>query len=183
VALGTASTDSVLDRVPLGVDIVVLAGVADPGNAGTLLRTAEAAGAGAVVFAGSTVDPYAPKVVRSSAGSVFRVPIAVEPDAAAALGRVSSGGRRLVGLAIDEGTVCDEADLGGGIAFVLGNESHGLPDDLIAHIDEWVHIPMAGRVESLNVATAGALVLFEAARQRRQSTGRHPVEAAGLEAP
>jgi TrmH family RNA methyltransferase len=182
VGFGVTAIDALLAGVdPEGV-IVVLAGVADPGNAGTLLRTAEAAGAGAVVFAGETVDPFAPKVVRSSAGSVFRMPIAVEPDAALALAHVGSVGARLVGLATDAGVAWHEADLGGRLALVLGNEAHGLAEPLAAAIDEWVHIPMAGRVESLNVAVAGAVVLFEAARQRDQSTGRPEAETAGFDA-
>jgi TrmH family RNA methyltransferase len=183
-ALGTVTLDAALAEAgataaAAAAPVVVLAGVADPGNAGTLLRTAEAAGAGAVVFAGPSVDPFAPKVVRSSAGSVFRLPIVVEADAASVLTRVASAGRRLIGLATDAGTVWHEADVAGPLALVLGNESHGVPEPLANAIDEWVRIPMAGRVESLNVATAGAVVLFEAARQRDQSTGRPRTETAG----
>jgi TrmH family RNA methyltransferase len=179
VGLGTTAIDTVLAGIDRTRVVVVLAGVADPGNAGTLLRTAEAAGAGAVVFAGESVDPFAPKVVRSSAGSVFRVPIAVEPDAGLAMQRVAALGVRLVGLASRSGTPWHHADLSGSLALVLGNEAHGLPEPVEVGIDEWVSIPMAGRVESLNVAAAGAVVLFEAARQRDQTTGRTRSETAG----
>jgi TrmH family RNA methyltransferase len=179
VGLPATSVEEVLGAEEAAGLVVVLAGVADPGNAGTLVRTAEAAGAGAVVFAGEAADPFSPKVVRSSAGSVFRVPIAVEPDAGLALKRAASLGLRLVGLAPGAGSAWHDADLGGPVALVLGNEAHGLPDSLAAAVDEWVTIPMAGRVESLNVATAGAVVLFEAARQRAQSTGRSSDQATG----
>jgi RNA methyltransferase, TrmH family len=179
VGLGSTAIDTVLADAGRSAVVVVLAGVADPGNAGTLLRTAEAAGAWAVVVAGESADPFAPKVVRASAGSVFRIPIAVEPDAGLAIERVASLGLRLIGLASGAGARWYDADLSGPLALVLGNEAHGLPETVAAAIDEWVNIPMAGRVESLNVATAGAVVLFEAAHQRDQTTGRARSETAG----
>ncbi len=172
--------DTTIERVLDARTVVVLHDVADPGNAGTLVRTAEAAGAGAVVFAGDSVDPYSPKTVRSSAGSIFRVPIAIEPDPVAALDRLAASGHRRIGTSMGEGTPWYGADLGPPVAIVLGNEAHGLPAPAADRIDAWVHIPMAGRVESLNVAVAGAVVLFEAARQRRQSIGRPGAETAGF---
>jgi TrmH family RNA methyltransferase len=146
---------------------VVLVDVADPGNAGTLVRTAEAAGAGAVVCCGATADPFAPKAVRASAGSVLRLPVVVEPDAGAALDGLGAGGLIRVALAADADQSYDAVDLTPPVALVLGSEAHGLPDAVTVSVDRTVSIPMAGRTESLNVATAGAIVCFEAARQRR----------------
>jgi TrmH family RNA methyltransferase len=159
--------------------VLVLVDLSDPGNAGTLVRTAEASGVGAVLVTGQTVDPYSPKCVRASAGSVFRIPTLVMTDAAACLARLRRTRHRTVGTAARRGTPVHEADLAPPLALVLGNEAHGLADEVAAHIDEWVHVPMAGRVESLNVAATGAVVLFEAARQRAQPTGRPRAETAG----
>jgi TrmH family RNA methyltransferase len=146
---------------------VVLVDVADPGNTGTLVRSAEAAGAGAVVCCGATADPFAPKAVRASAGSVLRLPVVVEADAVATLQALGSAGLTRVGLAAGAGEHYDEVDLTGPVGLVLGSEAHGLPDAVTASVDRTVSIPMAGATESLNVAAAGAIVCFEAARQRR----------------
>lgn len=148
---------------------LVLAGVADPGNAGTLLRTAEAVGASSVVIPDGSVDPWSPKVVRASAGSVLRVPVRQGPVVAA----LSGLGARLVGTRARDGRAPDEIDLTGPVALVLGSEAHGLPDDVVPLVDEWVSLPMRGRVESLNVAVAGSVLAFEAVRQRSR-TGAAP---------
>ena len=150
---------------------LVLVGVADPGNAGTLLRSAEAAGAGAVLFCGDAVDPFSPKCVRSSAGSVFRLPVVREGDADDALGALAVAGLRTVATVARDGRSYDEVDLGRPVAVVLGSEAHGLPDRLATAVDTAVTIPMAGRAESLNVAMAGTILCFEAARQRRAARG------------
>ncbi|MCU1455644.1 MAG: methyltransferase [Acidimicrobiales bacterium] len=147
--------------------VLVLVDVADPGNAGTLLRAAEAAGAGAVVFAGRSVDPTNPKCVRSSAGALFHVAVVVEPDAKAALERVGRAGYRRVSTLVRGATPYDAADLTGPVAVVVGNEAHGLEAGLEACVDEAVSIPMVGRSESLNVAMAGSIICFEVLRQRR----------------
>jgi TrmH family RNA methyltransferase len=146
---------------------VVLVDVADPGNAGTLVRTAEAAGAGAVVCCGATADPFAPKAVRAAAGSAFRLPVIVELDPVAALQVLGSGGLARVGLAAGAAEPYDAVDLTRPTAIVLGNEAHGLPDVVTTALDRLLSIPMAGDTESLNVAAAGAIVCFEVARQRR----------------
>ncbi|HEX7135968.1 MAG TPA: RNA methyltransferase [Iamia sp.] len=144
---------------------VVLVGVADPGNVGTLLRTAEAVGAASLVVGEGTADPWAPKVVRASAGSVWRVPLASGPvdDALATLGRE---GVQRIGTAGADGTAPHLIDLTGPVALVLGSEAHGLPADLADRIDTWSSLPMEGAVESLNVAVAGSVLAFEAVRQR-----------------
>lgn len=153
------AVDVPLAAVASATFLVVCVDVQDPGNAGTILRSAEAAGAGGVVFAGSSVDPFNPKTVRASAGSLFHVPVVVDADPLPSLSQ------RRLGTAARTGTSLDDVDLTGPVAIVLGNEAHGLPPD--APIDEWVTIPMVGRSESLNVGMAAAVLCFEVARQRR----------------
>ncbi|MCB0977944.1 MAG: RNA methyltransferase, partial [Acidimicrobiales bacterium] len=145
--------------------------VADPGNAGTLIRAAFASGAGAVVLAGG-VDPSNPKVVRASAGAIFAGPVAVGADPVTAGEELRAGGYRLVGAVAHDGRPYDDVDLSGPIAVVLGNEAHGIAADLDAILDERVTIPLAGPVESLNVAMAGTVLCFEVLRQRRGNASR-----------
>jgi TrmH family RNA methyltransferase len=139
--------------------VVVLDRIADPGNLGTIMRSAEAAGADVVVLTPGSADPYNPKVVRASAGAVFHVPtVAAELDA------VRAAGLRLLGTSSHLGARHTEIDWSGRIALVMGNEAHGLADD--APIDDWVRIEHRGRSESLNVAMAATILVFEAARTR-----------------
>jgi TrmH family RNA methyltransferase len=149
--------------------VVVLAGVSDPGNVGTIIRSSVAAGAVAVVVGPGSADPYGPKVVRSSVGTVFEAAIHEPDDLPAALIRLRSGGWRLLGTDAHAGTAHHQADLAGPVALVLGGETAGLPDDFVA--DELVTIPHAGPAESLNVAMAASVLLFEAARQRTLANG------------
>lgn len=146
--------------------VVVLAGVADPGNAGTVIRAAEAAGATAVVFTEGSVDPLGPKTVRAAAGSALRVPVVEGTEVAATVAALRGAGWRAVGTVATGATPYTGADLTGDVAVVLGSEAHGLPADVVAELDELVTIPMQGQVESLNVAVAGALLCFEHARPR-----------------
>lgn len=164
------SDEGVVDKVVEGCGVVlVLAGVSDPGNAGTLLRVAEAAGVGAVLFCDEAVDPFAPKCVRASAGSILHVPVTSGVRSVHVLEAIGGRGGRRVGAAAHRGEPYDRADLRGPVALVVGSEAHGIPDATAEAVDEWVHIPMTGHVESLNVAVTGALVCFEAARQRDRS--------------
>lgn len=151
---------------------LVLVGVADPGNAGTLLRSAEAAGAGAVVFCDGSVDPFGPKCVRSSAGSLFRLAVVREAPADEALRALRGAGLATVGTVARDGRPYDVHDLSRPTAFVLGNEARGLPDEVASQVGAAVTIPMAGRTESLNVGMAGTVLCFESLRQRR--AGRRP---------
>ncbi|HUF33136.1 MAG TPA: RNA methyltransferase [Acidimicrobiales bacterium] len=162
--------DVALTSVSEATLVVVCVDVRDPGNAGTVLRSAEAAGAGAVVFCDGSVDVFNPKTVRASAGSLFHVPVVNGGEPAAVLGHLATAGLRRVGTVARGGTAYDEADLTTPVALVLGNEAHGLPEGLSASLDEAVTIPMAGRAESLNVGMAAAIVCFEALRQRRRCT-------------
>lgn len=147
---------------------LVLVGVGDPGNVGTLLRTAEAVGATSVVLCDGAADPWAPKVVRASAGSVLRVPVRSGP-AAEVLDALGAAGVQRVGTAGEGGLAPQDLDLAGPVALVLGSEAHGLPPDLRGRIDAWASIPMQGAVESLNVAVAGSVLAYEAVRQRAAS--------------
>jgi TrmH family RNA methyltransferase len=143
-----------------GASLVVVADrINDPGNLGTMIRSAEAAGADAVSITPGSVDPFNPKVVRASAGALFHVPV-VE----ASLAEVRDAGLRLVGTSSHRGVAHTELDWSGRIALVLGNEASGISDD--EPVDAWVRIVHRGRAESLNVAMATTLLVFEAARHR-----------------
>jgi RNA methyltransferase, TrmH family len=147
--------------------LVIGVGLRDPGNAGTVLRSAEAAGAGGVICCEGSVDLFNPKAVRASAGSLFRVPVVVGGEALEVLDQVGEWGMRRLGAVAHGGGDYASADLRAPVAFVVGNEAHGLPADVEAALDERVSIPLAGRSESLNVGMATAVLCFEAARQRR----------------
>ena len=159
--------DEALRAAQSGPLALVLVDINDPGNAGTLVRAAEAAGAAAVLFCGSSVDPSSSKCVRASAGALFQVPVACGGDVGAVMEGLSDLGVRRAATAPRDGTPYDAADLTGPIALVLGSEAHGLPDAVVQAADELLTIPMAGRSESLNVAMAGAVLCFESLRQRR----------------
>lgn len=169
-------TDVALGDLPTSL-VVVAVEVQDPGNAGTLLRTAEAAGASGVVFTGGSVDVFHPKVVRASAGSLFHVQVVSGGDPVDVLEQLGASEVRRLGTVASGGTPLDEVDLTVPVALVLGNEGRGLPAEVEAVLDELVTIPMAGRSESLNVGMAGAVLCFEAARQRRVLRQRRVVGA------
>ncbi len=151
--------------------LAICADVRDPGNAGTVIRCADAAGADGLVLAGASVDAYNPKTVRASVGSLFHVPFAVERDPAAAVRAARDAG--LAVLAADGGGEVDlfEADelLARPTAWLFGNEAWGLPGELAELADARVRIPIHGRAESLNLATAAALCLYASARVQRSA--------------
>jgi TrmH family RNA methyltransferase len=146
--------------------VLVCVDVRDPGNLGTVLRSAEAAGAGGVACCDGSVDVYNPKCVRASAGALFHVPVVAGGDPLEVLATLESYGLRRLGTQPAGGTPYHRTDLGRPTALVLGNEAWGLPDEVSGLLDEEVTIPMAGRLESLNVGMAAAVLCFEAARQR-----------------
>lgn len=154
-----------------GGPVTIAADVRDPGNAGTMIRTTDALGGRAVVLAGTSVDLYNGKTVRASAGSVFHLPIAVDPDPAAVVAAARAAG--FVVLAADgEGDLSldDATDLlAGPTAWLFGNEARGLPPELADSADHRVRIPISGSAESLNLSTAAAICLHETARVRRQA--------------
>jgi RNA methyltransferase, TrmH family len=159
--------------------VAVLADVADPGNAGTVIRVADAAGAGAVLFAGATVDPHNGKCVRASTGSLFHLALGVEPDPLRALAACRQAGLQV--LAADAGTGCDLDDavdagtLAAPTAWLFGNEAHGLDRGLLAAADHAVAVPLHGRAESLNLAAAAAVCLYASARAHRRGPISGPI--------
>lgn len=142
-----------------GLPVVVLAGVSDPGNAGTVIRSAAAAGAAGVLFTPGSVDPTNPKCVRSSAGALFALRVGAVDD----LDVLRDLGLTTIGAAAG-GSSPDEVELAGPIALVLGGEAGGRPEDQLVDVE--VALPLEGGVESLNVAMAGSVLLYEARRQR-----------------
>jgi TrmH family RNA methyltransferase len=147
--------------------VVVCVDIRDPGNAGTVLRSAEAAGADAVVACAGGVDLYNPKTVRASAGAIFHIPVVAGGEPGAVLDQLATWGLCRWGTIARGGQDYTTADLRRPAALVLGNEAHGLPDSVRPHLDGQLTVPMRGRAESLNVGMAAAVICFEAARQRR----------------
>lgn len=160
--------DRPLEEVVAGGLVAIAADVRDPGNAGTLIRTGDAAGADGVVLAGHSVDAYNPKTVRATVGSLFRLPVAVHPDPAEVVQACRDRGLSV--LAADGAGEVDlfEADelLARPTAWLFGNEAWGLPDELAAAADHRVRIPILGEAESLNLSTAAAVCLYASARIR-----------------
>lgn len=148
--------------------VVAAAGLQDPGNLGTILRSAEAFGATGVLAAEKTVGFFNPKVVRAAAGSLFRLPV-VKAGTADAVRRFRERGLRLVGASSHKGTPADQADLRGPLALFIGSEAAGLPREVTRELDESVIIPHSDRVESLNAGVAASVLLYEIARQRRSA--------------
>jgi RNA methyltransferase, TrmH family len=173
--------------------VVVLANARDPGNAGTILRTADAAGADAVIFAGASVDPYNSKCVRSSAGSLFHVPLVAGVSVAEALEALHAAGLAVLAADGSATTGLDQLDSSGRLAertaWLFGNEAWGLPPDLVALADATVAVPIYGQAESLNLAAAAAVCLYASARAQRlargdtQLAGGHPRAPDGPEPP
>jgi TrmH family RNA methyltransferase len=169
VRLKDFSLDDVLERVQVG-PIMVVAALQDPGNLGTILRSAEAFGSAGAVLGEGTVSPFNSKVIRASAGSVFRFPVVVAKTAGGLetiVPKLKAQGVRLIATSSHKGTPLDQAQLSGPAAIFIGSEGAGVPRTLIAHMDETVAIPHAPQVESLNAGVAASIVLYEAARQRR----------------
>ena len=148
--------------------VVVLAGIQDPGNLGTIVRSAEAFGASGILCLPGTVNPWNPKAVRASAGSVFRVPL-LNVRECEALETLRISGIGVLTTTVEGAQVADRADLARPVALVIGNEGNGVPAELVAKADGAVTIPCPGPVESLNAAVATRVLLYEAARQRAAS--------------
>lgn len=153
--------------------IVVLAGLQDPGNLGTILRSAEAFGADGVICLPGTVNAWNPKAVRASAGSVFRTPVLnVSEDEA--LEQLREAGVRILSTTAQGAQPADLVDLAGPVALLIGNEGNGVPADLAVKADGAITIPCPGPVESLNAAVATSVLLYEASRQRAGKSGGEP---------
>ncbi len=165
VHLKEFSLEEILERLQLG-PLVVIAGLQDPGNLGTILRSAEAFGGAGVILGEGTVSPFNAKVVRASAGSIFRVPV-IRGKLDAVSSQLRAQEIRLVATSSHKGTPLAEARLTGPLAMFIGNEGSGLPRDVMTRMDEVVIIPHAPQVESLNAGVATSILLYEAARQRK----------------
>jgi TrmH family RNA methyltransferase len=147
--------------------VVCLDGVQDPGNFGTIVRTAEAAGASGVVALKGSVDAFAPKTLRSAMGSAFRLPIATEVKPEEFLAQARATGLKVIAAAGGGEILYSDFNWRQPVALVLGNEANGVRSELLEKCDARISIPMRAPVESLNVAAAATAILFEAARQRR----------------
>ncbi len=172
VAVCTALGRPAVDALRGAQLVAVLVNVSDPGNAGTVIRIADAAGAGAVLFAGDSVDPHNGKCVRASTGSLFHLPLGVEPDPQQAVAACRQAGLQI--LAADGRTGCDLDDvvdagtLAAPTAWLFGSEAHGLDGQLLAVADGTVAVPLHGAAESLNLASAAAVCMYASARAHRR---------------
>ena len=166
VAVGEQLEDAGVPPVAAGLLVLALEGVGDPGNVGTAIRSAHAAGASLVVLGRGCCDLHNPKTVRASAGGVFGVPVMAADDLGGVLRSLRSAGARVVAAEPGAARACWEEDLRGPTVLVVGSEAHGLSAEADAHADVRVRIPMPGGAESLNAATAAGVLLYEAVRQR-----------------
>jgi TrmH family RNA methyltransferase len=168
VAVCSAPEVRLADVLPARL-VAVAVEIAEPGNAGTLIRIADAMGADAVVLAGHSVDPYNGKCLRASAGSIFSIPVVVEPDAAQAVTVLAESGAHVLATTVDGEVSLDDADLSGPTAWLFGPEAHGLPAEVAAAATHRVRIPMPGHAESLNVASAASICLYQSAKAHHTS--------------
>jgi TrmH family RNA methyltransferase len=159
--------ETVFSRV--GANILVLDRIQDPGNIGSLIRTADAAGFGGVIAVSGAGDPYGPKAVRASAGALFRMPVLFVRDSAETMTMLASAGKRVAVADARGGVSCYDADLSRDLALVIGNEGGGPSKMFSENASLTVAIPMPGGAESLNAAAAAAVLMFESARQRSYS--------------
>ncbi|MDG4668750.1 RNA methyltransferase [Mycobacterium sp. 236(2023)] len=156
--------DVLADRPEL---LAVPVGISEPGNAGTLIRLADAMGADAVVLAGDSVDPYNGKCLRASAGSIFSIPVVSHHDGAEAVAKIRDAGLQVLATTLDGSVSLDDATLSPPTAWLFGPEAHGLPAAVADLATAAVHIPMRGNAESLNVASAAAICLYQSASAHR----------------
>ncbi|MGN0341201.1 MAG: TrmH family RNA methyltransferase [Roseburia sp.] len=161
---GSPTSDGLGDQ---SAHLLVLEDIQDPGNLGTMFRTGEGAGISGIIMSRGTVDVFNPKVVRSTMGSIFRVPFYVAEDLKDTIEELKRRGVKHYAAHLLGSCSYDEPDYTGATAFLIGNEGNGLSDDIASMADCKIRIPMAGQVESLNAAIAATLLMYEAARQRR----------------
>ena len=158
----------ILGADPAKAHVLVLDNLQDPGNLGTIFRTAEAAGVTGIILSSDCVDIYNPKVVRSTMGAVLRMPFLYVEDLPGAIGELKKEGILAYAAHLSGEHAYDEEDYTAGCAFLIGNEGNGLRDEVAACADRRILIPMCGHAESLNAAVAAAVLMFEAGRQRRK---------------
>ena len=163
----TATTEDDLFAGDAAPFLLIIERLQDPGNLGTIIRTAEGAGVTGIILSADTVDIYNPKVIRSTMGSVFRVPFFYTDDLEQTVLDLKARGIRVFAAHLAGKNNYEQEDYTGNTAFLIGNEGNGLTEKLSNMADTWVKIPMAGKVESLNAAIAASILMFETARQRR----------------
>mgnify|MGYP004417325099 FL=1 len=168
VARKSISTENDLSELDADTNILVLDRVQDPGNIGTMIRTAVAAGYGALLVNKGTADIFSPKVLRATAGMVFDIPIAYADGAGDTASILKRLGKKVCVTVPRGGRAYYDADLSKGVALVIGNEGNGISDELIDLADEKLTIPMCGEIESLNAAISAAILMYEAVRGRRE---------------
>ncbi|MBZ5531878.1 MAG: RNA methyltransferase [Acidobacteriia bacterium] len=168
VKLKPGKLEDLLEQVNDNFLAVAAAGIQDPGNLGTIIRSAEAFSARGVLLGENTVSAFNTKVVRASAGSLFREPL-VRVKLAPAIAQMKQAGVRVLASSSHKGKALDQADFTGALMIVIGNEGAGLPAEILAAADELVTIPHSARVESLNAGIAASIFLYEAARQRQKN--------------
>jgi len=166
VKLRASQFDDLVEHVNHSFLAVAVAGIQDPGNLGTIIRSAEAFSARGVLLGEKTVSPYNPKVVRASAGSIFREPL-IRVKLGDAISQLKEAGVRVLASSSHKGKPLHQADFTGAIMIVIGNEGAGLPPEILSAADELITIPHSSRVESLNAGIATSIFLYEAARQRQ----------------
>jgi TrmH family RNA methyltransferase len=166
VKLKSAKLEDLLEQVGQDFLVAGVGGIQDPGNLGTIIRSAEAFSARGVLIGEKTVSQFNPKVVRASAGSVFRELI-VRVSLSEVLPILKDRGLRVVASSSHKGRPVDQIDMSGPLALLIGNEGAGLPAEILGEADEWVTIPHSSRVESLNAGIAAAILLYESSRQRK----------------
>ncbi len=147
---------------------IILDRIQDPGNMGTIIRTAAASGVGIVYYTTGSTDPFSPKVLRATAGSVFHVAIEQIPDPCCLIKDLKAGGFKIIATAAEAKYYYWQADLNNSLAIIIGNEAGGIAENLLAQADLVVSIPLQGQVESLNAAVSSAVILYEVVRQRNQ---------------
>lgn len=148
--------------------LIILEKLQDPGNLGTILRTAEGAGISGIVMSRDTVDPFSPKVIRSTMGSMYRVPFFIADDICDTINVIKKTGVKVFAAHLKGEKYYDELDFRGASAFLIGNEGNGLSDEVASLADTYLKIPMEGQLESLNAAMAAGILMYETSRQRRQ---------------
>ena len=164
----TYNMSDILGNDPEHTHVLILDNLQDPGNMGTIFRTAEAAGVTGIILSHDCVDIYNPKVVRSTMGAVLRMPFLYVDDLPGTIGELKTAGIKVYAAHLRGKRAYDQEDYKTGCAFLIGNEGNGLRDEVAECADHFVLIPMQGKAESLNAAVAAAVLMFEAARQRRK---------------
>jgi TrmH family RNA methyltransferase len=167
VKMKPGKLEDLLEHVNDSFLAVAAAGIQDPGNLGTIIRTAEAFSARGVLLGEKTVSPFNPKVIRASAGSSFRQPL-IAVKLADAITQLKQAGVRLMATSSHKGLPVDEANFTGPVLIAVGNEGAGLPPEVLSLADDLITIPHSPKVESLNAGIAASIILYEAARQKRK---------------